>query len=291
MMKLIINVDDFGMSQSINGAVFDLIDLGTISSTSVMVNMPYANQITKIINRSEISIGLHINITEGYPVSPPELIPSIVDQNGLFYPKNTLIKKIKQGEVDYHDVRREVFNQYNLLKSMTGNRNLHFDSHQGSTRIKFVYDSIAELVRQEKLRSSIRVHTKYYLITTENSSKIISPTINNFRHLGLRRVLIELLLLKKRNYWRKTFQTPDGMLFNKDNNTISILKDLCSLITIPRFNGVLELMCHPSRHSNDLSTDQMPESRVVEYKLLKSLDFQNFVSKIKLVNFESYNKV
>ncbi len=39
-MKLIINADDFGMTKSINYGIIDAFKDGTISSTSMMMNMP-----------------------------------------------------------------------------------------------------------------------------------------------------------------------------------------------------------------------------------------------------------
>lgn len=48
-MKLIINADDFGMTKSVNKAVAELAQLGTLTSTTVMVNMPYWRQIIPVL--------------------------------------------------------------------------------------------------------------------------------------------------------------------------------------------------------------------------------------------------
>ena len=40
-MKLIINADDFGLSKSITDGIVEGIKFGSITSTSIMVNMPY----------------------------------------------------------------------------------------------------------------------------------------------------------------------------------------------------------------------------------------------------------
>ena len=80
-MKLIINADDFGMAKSINNAVFELSALGSISSTSVMVNMPYAAEVTTLKN---IGVGLHVNLTQGKAILDKSEINSLVDENGDF---------------------------------------------------------------------------------------------------------------------------------------------------------------------------------------------------------------
>jgi predicted glycoside hydrolase/deacetylase ChbG (UPF0249 family) len=285
-MKLVINADDFGMSESINKAVFELVDFGTISSTSVMVNMPFAIDILKLKDRSNISIGLHVNITEGFPVSHPSLCKSLIDEQGAFLEKSILLKRISQNRVDYNDVKREVWGQYYKLKDILGDRNIHFDSHQGSTKIGMVYNALAELVKKENIKTAIRVHSKYYLCKRNFDVKIVRPNIHNIIEFGIRRIIIETILIRKRNKWRNNFITPDGMLFNKDNNTLSIVKDLSSLSSSPSYNGFLEIMCHPATDSNDLNNNQIPKVRVKEYNALKSIEFKRFIKGIDLLNYD-----
>ena len=68
-MKLIINADDFGLSKSISDGIIEGIKAGYITSTSVMVNMDYAEYAIKEAVKNNIDcIGLHINFTVGKPV-------------------------------------------------------------------------------------------------------------------------------------------------------------------------------------------------------------------------------
>lgn len=284
-MKLIINADDFGMSESINEAIFKLVDLGAISSTTVMINMPFALDIIRLAERLNISIGLHVNITEGFPVSHPDLVKSIIDENGMFYEKNILLKKISQNKINYKDIKTEVWAQYFKLKDLLGNRSIHFDSHQGSTRINMVFSALNELVTCNNIKSSIRVHCKYYLIRKCNSVKIIKPNLLTINELGIKRILIETLLFRKRNKWRKKFNTPDGMLFSLENNTLSLLEYLCTIQKAPSYDGFLEIMCHPAMQTSDLNEFQMPDVRVKEYRILTSNEFQQFLKKVNLFNF------
>lgn len=43
-MKLIINADDFGLSKGINKGIIEAYQAGLISSTTIMINMPYAEE-------------------------------------------------------------------------------------------------------------------------------------------------------------------------------------------------------------------------------------------------------
>lgn len=71
-LKLIINADDFGISQSANEAIAYCFSKGLVTHTTLLINMPYAKEAIKIakeegfINR----VGLHLNLYEGYPLNP-----------------------------------------------------------------------------------------------------------------------------------------------------------------------------------------------------------------------------
>ena len=61
--QLIINADDFGISNSANQAVFAAFKNGVLTSTSIMANAPaFENAINMIPELKGISIGVHLNI-------------------------------------------------------------------------------------------------------------------------------------------------------------------------------------------------------------------------------------
>ena len=67
-MAIIINADDFGMFDSANRGILYCLEKNLINSVSVCVNYRENNNIAEILpfrNRL-VSIGLHINLTEGY---------------------------------------------------------------------------------------------------------------------------------------------------------------------------------------------------------------------------------
>lgn len=103
-MKVIINADDFGLTRSVNDAIFELAQKGTITSTTVMTNMPFAEEAVELLPNKNISIGLHVTLTQGKPVSDPERIVSLVDKNGNFYPPAVLKNLINGGKVKNEDL-------------------------------------------------------------------------------------------------------------------------------------------------------------------------------------------
>src|SRR5882724_2118681 len=72
--KLIINGDDFGYDFAINKAIFRSFQSGLITRASLMVNMPgFEDAVDLLRTHSFLSdkIGLHVNLTEGVPLSAP----------------------------------------------------------------------------------------------------------------------------------------------------------------------------------------------------------------------------
>ncbi len=60
--KLIINADDYGLSDKFNKGIIELADKKIISSTSVLIDEQYINP--EGIMRHSASIGLHLNISD-----------------------------------------------------------------------------------------------------------------------------------------------------------------------------------------------------------------------------------
>jgi predicted glycoside hydrolase/deacetylase ChbG (UPF0249 family) len=117
---LIINADDLGLAPGVNQAVIDLHQAGVVSSTSLMVNMPGFNDAVKRVRHAPtLGVGLHFNLSEGFPIAPANWIPSLVDHKGEF--SNSL-------GWDESDVMTELKAQMQRLQS-AGINPTHIDSH------------------------------------------------------------------------------------------------------------------------------------------------------------------
>ena len=125
-MKLIINADDFGLSKSITDGIVEGIKFGCITSTSIMVNMPYAKYaVEKAIENNINCIGLHINLTVGKPVLKNA---NLTDENGVFIYNR---KQIDRTDINYQDVYEEIVAQINLFEKYSGGKLKldHLDTH------------------------------------------------------------------------------------------------------------------------------------------------------------------
>lgn len=137
-VKVIVNADDFGLTLGCNKGIIKGINEGIITSTTVMVNMPYAFRGIRELEAINFkSIGVHLTLTCGKPTLPVDKVPSLVDDSGNFYRRRAqLFPKMNLKEVEL-----ELHNQIKLFMS-SGLKPSHLDSHHHI----HMYDGLREVV-------------------------------------------------------------------------------------------------------------------------------------------------
>ena len=73
MKRLIVNADDLGADEARNVGIFEAIREGRVTSASLFPNGPaFEDALHRIrsLGRTTVSFGVHINLSEGKPVSP-----------------------------------------------------------------------------------------------------------------------------------------------------------------------------------------------------------------------------
>lgn len=140
---VILTADDYGASDFINKGVLRGIEKGLINSVAAMVNFPESEKsIRDLASRyPQVSIGLHVSITAGRPVSPPEEVPSLVDSQGRFYNIQEFLKRIT--EINRTEVLRETQRQLERF-SQWGIPLEHLSSHHN---VMQVYSPLFRLQR------------------------------------------------------------------------------------------------------------------------------------------------
>jgi len=73
MKMLIINADDLGADEARNAGIFEAIEAGIVTSASLLANGPALDDALRRIRslgRPGVSFGVHLNLSEGKPLSP-----------------------------------------------------------------------------------------------------------------------------------------------------------------------------------------------------------------------------
>ncbi len=154
MKQLIINADDFGMSEQIDNAIVWCFKQKKINRTTIMVNMPDAKNATLLAkdNGFHDKVGLHLNFISGRPMLESTK-NSILCRDGFFvgellkkkyyFPLKKSIKSVIQAETEAQ------IKAYMALGYSIG----HIDSHH-HVHIKFgVYCAIKPILRSYGFKS------------------------------------------------------------------------------------------------------------------------------------------
>ena len=290
-MKLIINADDFGITQSANESIIELAQLGALSSTTVMTNMPHAVDVIKLLDIANVGIGLHINLTQGKPVSDPHQIPSLLDVNGFFLEKPGFEKAIKSGRIKKEDIKTEIKAQYNWLYNRIGERLDHFDSHQGTNKFSIVSDTLIDIAKELSLKVGLRVYNKYYFVGNGSSFKIVHPGIGTVAKFGPKRILVEKVLELRTKKLSKHFFHPDGLLLSSTHRAIDSFDKLIQSANQSVWpDKTLEIAFHPAKDTIGLPPTKLMDERVREHELLSSKQFVEAINKFHLVNYADLAK-
>ena len=128
MKKLLLRADDLGYSEEVNLVIEKSIRQGLIRSLGVMVNMPATLHGVDLIKDCDIALGVHVNICAERPLSDPDLIPSLVDENGHFKSSQTY-RSTTDDFVVFDEVIIEIEAQYHRFLELFGRKPDYFEGH------------------------------------------------------------------------------------------------------------------------------------------------------------------
>jgi predicted glycoside hydrolase/deacetylase ChbG (UPF0249 family) len=132
MKRLIINADDLGADEARNAGIFEGIQVGVVTSASILPNGPGLSDTLKKIRSGSFnhaSWGVHLNLSEGKPVSTGNSL--LVGPDGMFLGKASSQRLLmRQGDRDLEtEIAQEMDAQISLLEA-TGLSLRHLDGHQ-----------------------------------------------------------------------------------------------------------------------------------------------------------------
>lgn len=248
MPQLIVNGDDLGFSPGTNKGILTAHLEGIVSSTTVMINLDYAESglETMMEQAPTIGIGLHINLTHGKPVASPRKIPSLVEENGEFFSEARLAEAIFSFDED--ELYEEIAAQIERFIAITGRRPTHLDSHY---HIAFLHPLA--------LRSTLALAAEYGNLPLRETAvnapvealvqgvKWFIPTAPDEM---IRELIPQLKSIIEENGANMPARFETG--FTGPNTTLGDLLNI--LVTLPE-DRPTELLCHPGIKDDPLNSN------------------------------------
>jgi hopanoid biosynthesis associated protein HpnK len=128
--RLIVNADDFGMTEGVNRGILESHRHGIVTSTTLLATgAAFESAVAARAEHPRLGIGVHLNLSEGHPVSPPSQIPSLVNSQGhLHLTPGKLCFAIITGRVRMAEIEAELRAQITKVMN-TGIIPTHVDGH------------------------------------------------------------------------------------------------------------------------------------------------------------------
>ena len=248
---LIVNADDLGRSPGINRGVIEAHRSGIVTSTTLMVNTPWAKDgATQAVAHPELGIGLHLNHCYGNPISDPATIASLVTSDGAF---ETDTEKLIGKAVEDH-IKRESIAQITEFRRLVGRDPSHLDSH------KYLQSS-------EPFAAAIAAVAADFGLPVR---ALDAGEMGRLRDAGVRTT----------DHFEGRFHGLDGR-----GTELSLLVELIDGLR----PGVTELMCHPGYVDDELSDSSYRDDREAEMRVLCSPAVRRTVeqARVELSNFDA----
>lgn len=143
---LAVCVDDFGLHEGVNQAVFELLALGRVSAVSCLVDGPAwasgaapLNQMAGQGAQAVADVGLHLNFTELLDASAQAACPS--------QPLGALIQAAYLGRLSVPTLRTEIERQWARFEAVWGRAPDFVDGHQHVHQLPQIREALAHVLQ------------------------------------------------------------------------------------------------------------------------------------------------
>jgi chitin disaccharide deacetylase len=153
MKQLIVNADDFGLTEGVNRGIIRAFQQGILTSATLMANAPaFADAVGLAAANPALGVGCHLVLVGGHAIAPREEIGPLADEDGLL-PRSlpALVMKIAMRRVDVAAISREMLAQIQKMRG-AGIEPTHYDTHKHTHCHPVVMEALAEVAAQTGVR-------------------------------------------------------------------------------------------------------------------------------------------
>lgn len=270
MKQLIVNADDFGLTQGVNQGILDTHHFGIVTSTSLMATgEAFEKAIVMSSQAPRLSIGVHLVLTQGIPLSPTSEVQTLVDARGrLFATPGRLFRGLLIHRVSLREVENELRRQVSRVFEM-GITPTHLDGHQHVHVLPGISEIAVRLAREFGI-PSVRCPAEESPIVRGIPYCLRGVEINLFRRRWVGRTVTWFARRFKSRLDQAGLKSPAHFYGLRQTGFLTGQRLEAILRNVPE--GVSELMCHPGYTDFHLATTRthLLAQREVETDVLTS---------------------
>ena len=284
MRRLIVNADDFGLTPGVNRAIIEAHTEGVVTSATLMANASgFDNAVQLAGSTPSLSIGCHILLVDGAPVSGPQQIPTLTAGTDCQLESSISRFAVRAigGRINPVDVETEAVRQIRKLQA-AGIQISHLDTHKHTHIFPQI---LPPLLRAAKTCGVCAIRNPFGRIAF--SGVVTRPKL--WKRYG------ELMLLNPfaRSFLRSVraegMITPDGSLGVAATGEVD--ERLFRQIVENLPEGTWEFVTHPGYNDSDLDrvATRLRASRETELEILTSPAVREELERsgIELISYRS----
>jgi predicted glycoside hydrolase/deacetylase ChbG (UPF0249 family) len=242
-LKLIVNADDFGISEAVNRGIVEAHDRGIVTSASIMATGPSFEHAVGLARKCpKLAVGVHLVLTEHRPLIGASAAATLVGPDGVFASHlDQLFIKRMRGLVSLAEVRRELDAQIRRVRA-AGIAVSHLDGHQHVHVLPGVARVVAELAAAHGV-AAVRYpaeRVRGYMLRSPRHARRVAEQAA----LGLFSASSPLKRLRRSSDFV-------GFFFGGRLDEANLATVLAGLPAA----GTVELMCHPGDENMQPSDD------------------------------------
>jgi hopanoid biosynthesis associated protein HpnK len=259
--RLIVNADDFGLTEGVNRGITEGHERGIVTSATLMACGKRFDQATSLAQAlPRLSVGCHVVLVDGQPMAkPPEILSLLVADSCSFQEKlMSFAARAASGRLDESQIEVEISAQIGALQA-AGVQVSHLDSHKHTHMFPVV------------LRALLRTAKKWGVRAVRNP---FEPLV--FAKLGHWKRQFQLRMM---NRFRRNFRhaldeagiaAPDGCIGIAVTGGLD--QDAFRQLIESLPEGTWEFVSHPGYNDRelDLVKTRLRQSREIELGILTS---------------------
>ena len=281
--RLIVNADDFGLTQGVNRATVEAHSDGIVTSATLMANGgAFEDAIQSALSTPRLSVGCHVVLVDGLPVLGVGRTPTLSNRkaDGRFYEGlSGFAMRAVLGRIDPEEIEAEVTAQIRKLQA-AGVAVSHVDAHKHTHIFPTV---LRPLLRAARACGVPAVRNPFGPV----HFSILAKRPSLWKRYGQVTVLSRLGGTFRRSVADAGMLTPDGTVGVVSTGAMDgrIFESIVDRLP----EGTWELVCHPGYNDADLGRIQtrLRESRAVELRLLTSPEARETLARsgVQLISY------
>jgi len=285
--NLIVNADDLGWTEGVNRGIAEVHRNGIVTSASLLANgTAFDSGLSLATSTPGLGIGVHLNLTDGAPVAPRELVASLLNEAGEFESgPEALLLRIAKRDVALREVEQEWDAQIEKVRE-AGIQPTHLDGHKHVHMLPGLFEIALRLAKRHNIGAMRVAHEASSLRAALSAGDELHASV--VLKQGVQARGLKLLARDARaQAERAGISTAD--YFCGIAQTGEMTKEGVARLLRNLPDGTTELMCHPGYADQDLqnTATRLQESRQTELEILTDVGIRNLVASqgIRLIDY------